>query len=41
MVWIELTWLRIGNEPSGPYNARKFLNNCTIGGFSRSAQLHE
>jgi hypothetical protein len=24
-----------------PYNAGKFLSGCTIGSFSRSAQLHE
>jgi hypothetical protein len=24
-----------------PYNIRKFLSSCTIGGFSRRAQLHE
>jgi hypothetical protein len=24
-----------------PYNAGKFLSSCTIGGFSRRAQLHE
>jgi hypothetical protein len=24
-----------------PKNARKFLSTCTIGGFSRRAQLHE
>jgi hypothetical protein len=24
-----------------PYNAGKFLSGCTIGGFSRRAQLHE
>jgi hypothetical protein len=24
-----------------PYNAGKFLNSCTIGCFSRRAQLHE
>jgi hypothetical protein len=24
-----------------PYNARKFLSNCTIGGVSRTAQLNE
>jgi hypothetical protein len=30
-----------GNEPSGSINAGKFLNSCTIGGFSRRAQLHE
>jgi hypothetical protein len=24
-----------------PKNVRKFLNSCTIGGFSRRAQLHE
>jgi hypothetical protein len=30
-----------GNEPSGSINAGKFLSGCTIGGFSRRAQLHE
>jgi hypothetical protein len=24
-----------------PYNAVKFLSSCTIGSFSRRAQLHE
>jgi hypothetical protein len=24
-----------------PYNVGKFLSSCTIGGFSRRAQLHE
>jgi hypothetical protein len=24
-----------------PYNAGKLLSSCTIGGFSRRAQLHE
>jgi hypothetical protein len=24
-----------------PYNSGKFLSVCTIGGFSRKAQLHE
>jgi hypothetical protein len=24
-----------------PYNAGKFMSNCTIGGFSRRALLHE
>jgi hypothetical protein len=24
-----------------PENARKFLNSCATGGFSRRAQLHE
>jgi hypothetical protein len=24
-----------------PFNAGKFLSSCTIGGFSRRAQLHE
>jgi hypothetical protein len=24
-----------------PYNAGKYLSGCTIGGFSRRAQLHE
>jgi hypothetical protein len=24
-----------------PYNSEKFLSSCTIGGFSRRAQLHE
>jgi hypothetical protein len=30
-----------GNEPSVPYNAGKFLSGCTIGSFSRRAQLYE
>jgi hypothetical protein len=30
-----------GNEPSGSINGGKFLSSCTIGGFSRRAQLHE
>jgi hypothetical protein len=30
-----------GNESSGSINAGKFLSSCTIGGFSRRAQLHE
>jgi hypothetical protein len=24
-----------------PYNGGKFLSSCTIGGFSRRAELHE
>jgi hypothetical protein len=28
-----------GNEPSGSIKAGKFLSGCTIGGFSRRAQL--
>jgi hypothetical protein len=24
-----------------PYNGGEFLSSCTIGGFSRSSQLHE
>jgi hypothetical protein len=24
-----------------PQNAEKFLSSCTVGGFSRRAQLHE
>jgi hypothetical protein len=30
-----------GNEPSGSQNIGKFLSNCTTGGFSTRAQLHE
>jgi hypothetical protein len=30
-----------GNEPSGSINAGQFLSSCTIGFFSRRAQLHE
>jgi hypothetical protein len=30
-----------GDEPSGSINAGKFFSSCTIGGFSRRAQLHE
>jgi hypothetical protein len=30
-----------GNEPSGSIKCWKFLSSCTIGGFSRRAQLHE
>jgi hypothetical protein len=29
------------NEPSGSINVRKFLSRCTIGGFSRRAQVVE
>jgi hypothetical protein len=28
-----------GDEPSGSYNAWKFLSGCTIGSFSGRAQL--
>jgi hypothetical protein len=47
MVWIGLIWLRIGtsggllNMVMNLYNAGKFLSSCTIGGFSRRAQLHD
>jgi hypothetical protein len=30
-----------GNEPSDSISAGRFLSSCTIGGFSRRAQLHE
>jgi hypothetical protein len=30
-----------GNEPSGSINVGKFLRNCSAGGFSRRAQLHD
>jgi hypothetical protein len=33
--------LHDSNDPSGSKNAVKFLCSCTIGGFSRRAQLHE
>jgi hypothetical protein len=29
------------DESSGSIKFGKFLSNCTIGGFSRRAQLHE
>jgi hypothetical protein len=29
------------NEPLGSINAGKFLSGCTIGSFSRRAQLQE
>jgi hypothetical protein len=30
-----------GNEPSGSIKFGKFLSGCTVGGFSRRAQLPE
>jgi hypothetical protein len=50
VVWTGSIWLRLGplegsceygNEPSGSYNAAKFLSTCTVLSFSRRAQLHE
>jgi hypothetical protein len=49
MYWIDLAqdrdqWralLNTGMKLRVPYNAGKFLSSCTIGGFSRRAQLHE
>jgi hypothetical protein len=52
MVWIGSMWLRTGTLEGSdlvntvmnlrvPYNAGKFLSSCTIGSFSRRAQLHE
>jgi hypothetical protein len=51
MGWIGLIWLRIGTSGGAlvntvmnllvTYNSGKFLSSCTIGGFSRRAQLHE
>jgi hypothetical protein len=50
-VWTGSIWLRIGTcgwffvktvmNLRVPFNFGNFLNTCTIGGFSRSAQLHE
>jgi hypothetical protein len=49
MDWIDLTqdmdqWRALVNTVMNlqvPSNAGKFLSSCTIGGFSRRAQLHE
>jgi hypothetical protein len=49
MEWIDLAqdrdqWRALGNKVMNPRvseNAMKFLSRCTIGGFSRRAQLHE
>jgi hypothetical protein len=49
MDWIDLAqdrdqWMTLVNTVVNlrvPYNAGKFLSSCTIGGFSKRAQLHE
>jgi hypothetical protein len=49
MGWIDLVqdtdpWRALVNTVMNlrvPYNAGKFLSSCTVGGFSRRAQLHE
>jgi hypothetical protein len=49
MDWIQLAqdrdqWRALVNTVMNlwiPQNAGKFLSSCTIGGFSRRAQLHE
>jgi hypothetical protein len=49
MGWIGFIWLRIGTRAllntvinlRVPLNTGKFLSSCTIGGFSRRAQLRE
>jgi hypothetical protein len=49
MDWVDLAqdmdqWRALVNMAMNiwvPQNAGKFLSSCTIGGFSRRAQLHE
>jgi hypothetical protein len=49
MEWIDLAedrnlWRALVNTVMNlgvPYNVGKFLSGCTIGSFSRRAQLHE
>jgi hypothetical protein len=42
MDWIDMAQDREhGGEPSGSLNAGKFLSGCTIGSFSRRAQLRK
>jgi hypothetical protein len=41
MDWIDLALVNTVMNFRGPLNAGNFLSSCTIGGFSRRAQLHE
>jgi hypothetical protein len=49
MDWIDLAqdrdqWRALGNTVMNrlvPYNAGEFLSSCTVGGFSRRAQIHK
>jgi hypothetical protein len=48
--WVDMNWLDLAQDRSQrkalvnlrvPQIIEKFLSNCTIGGYSRRAQLHE
>jgi hypothetical protein len=45
--WDSMDWIVLAHDRNTvmnflfPYNARKFLSSCTIGGFSRRVEFHE